>query len=578
MRTILKELKQYKTATILTPLFMALEVVMEVLLPFVTAMIIGQGLQQGKMAAVWRYGAIMIVMAFFSLLFGALSGIFATRASSGLAANLRLAMYRKIQTFSFSNIDKFSTAGLVTRMTTDVTNVQNAFQMMIRIAVRAPLVILISMVMSFVINVEMGMIFLVAVVFLAIIVVLLMKRTSGIFQTVFQKYDALNETVQENINGIRVVKSFVREDYENQKFGKAVGILYKLFVKAEGLIALNNPVMMLVIYACIISVSWFGAHYIVSGTMTTGNLTSLFSYIMSIMMSLMMLSMVFVMITMSFASIRRISQVLNEVPDLHNAETTLTVVSDGSIDFNHVHFSYGTDSQEETLQDIDLHIHSGETIGIIGGTGSGKSSLVNLISRLYDVTSGAVLVGGRNVKEYDMDALREQVSVVLQKNVLFTGTILSNLRWGNPDATEEECMEVCRQAAADEFIERLPDGLHTPVERGGANFSGGQKQRLCIARALLKKPKVLILDDSTSAVDTATDARIRQSFRTKIPGTTKLIIAQRISSVQDADRILVLDEGRINGFDTHENLLKTNEIYREIFESQQEAGGDFDLA
>ncbi|MDO5348676.1 MAG: ABC transporter ATP-binding protein [Lachnospiraceae bacterium] len=578
MRTIFKQLKQYKTAAALTPILTALEVLMEVLLPFITAVIIDEGLQKENLSVVYRYGILMVAMAGFSLFFGAMSGKYASRASSGLAANLRESMYEKIQTFSFSNMDKYSTAGLVTRMTTDVTNVQNAFQMVIRVAVRAPFMMIASMVMSFIINPSIAMIFLTAVIFLALIMVFLMKRTTGIFQQVFQKYDALNGTVQENINGIRVVKSYVREDYENQKFGKAADGLYRLFVKAEALVALNNPVMMLVVYACIIAVSWFGAHFIVSGTMTTGNITSLFSYVMSIMMSLMMLSMVFVMITMSFAGIRRISQILNEEPELHNKEQADLAVPDGSIDFNHVGFSYKKGAGKEALQDIDLHIRSGETIGIIGGTGSGKSSLVNLISRLYDVTSGNVCVGGKDVREYDMDALREQVAVVLQKNVLFSGTILSNLRWGKKDATEEECMEACRQAAADEFIERLPEGLNTRVEQGGANFSGGQKQRLCIARALLKKPKVLILDDSTSAVDTATDARIRECFRTKIPGTTKLIIAQRISSVQDADRILVLEDGRVNGFDTHENLLKTNNIYREIYESQQKAGGDFDQA
>ncbi|MDO5397505.1 MAG: ABC transporter ATP-binding protein [bacterium] len=577
MKTIIKELKQYKTAAILTPLFTALEVLMEVLLPFVTAMIIDRGLQQENMSMVYRYGMVMVVMALFSLAFGALSGKYASLASSGLAANLRNAMYEKIQTFSFSNIDKFSTAGLVTRMTTDVTNVQNAFQMMIRIAVRSPLMLTASMIMSFVINKNIGMIFLAAVVFLAVILAFLMKKTSGIFREVFKKYDALNATVQENISGIRVVKSFVREDYENQKFGKSANALYKLFVKAESLVALNNPIMMLVVYSCIIAVSWFGAHFIVSGAMTTGNITSLFSYIMSIMMSLMMLSMVFVMITMSFASIRRISEVLNEEPEMNNAAQTVTEMADGSIDFDHVSFKYKKGSAAETLQDVDLHIKSGETVGIIGGTGCGKSSFVNLISRLYDVTDGRVRVGGVDVRKYDMEALREQVAVVLQKNVLFSGTILSNLRWGKSDATEEECMEACRQAAADEFIDRLKDGLNTRVEQGGSNFSGGQKQRLCIARALLKKPKILILDDSTSAVDTATDARIRESFRTKIPGTTKLIISQRISSVQDADRILVMEDGSVSGFDTHENLLKTNSIYREIYESQQNAGGDFDL-
>lgn len=578
MIMILRQIRQYKKDAILTPVFTALEVIMEVLLPFITAKIIDDGLQQGDMGTVYRYGAIMLVMAVCSLCFGAFAGKYAASASSGLACNLRESIYEKVQEFSFSNIDKFSTAGLVTRMTTDVTNVQNAFQMIIRIAVRAPLMLVASMVMCFMINRKLSLMFLGAILFLALILALILSRATAAFHVVFQKYDDLNASVQENVSAIRVVKAYVREDYENQKFTKAADNLYKLFVKAESLVVINNPVMMLVVYACITVISWFGAKFIVAGTMSTGELTSLFSYIMSVMMSLMMLSMVFVMITMSSASIRRITEVLTEQPELHNPKQPVTEVKDGRIDFNHVRFSYRQGSGKETLRDIDLHIRSGETIGIIGGTGCGKTSLVNLISRLYDVTDGSVCVGGRDVREYDMESLRNQVAVVLQKNVLFSGTILENLRWGKEDATDAECMEACRAACADEFIERLPNGYQTYLERGGVNVSGGQKQRLCIARALLKQPKVLILDDSTSAVDTATDAGIRQAFRTKIPGTTKIIIAQRISSVQDADRILVMEDGEINGFGTHENLLETNAIYREIYESQNQGGGDFDQA
>lgn len=578
MIMILRQIRQYKKDAILTPVFTALEVIMEVLLPFITAKIIDDGLQQGDMGTVYRYGAIMLVMAVCSLCFGAFAGKYAASASSGLACNLRESIYEKVQEFSFSNIDKFSTAGLVTRMTTDVTNVQNAFQMIIRIAVRAPLMLVASMIMCFMINRKLSLMFLGAILFLALILALILSRATAAFHVVFQKYDDLNASVQENVSAIRVVKAYVREDYENQKFTKAADNLYKLFVKAESLVVINNPVMMLVVYACITAVSWFGANFIVAGTMSTGELTSLFSYIMSVMMSLMMLSMVFVMITMSSASIRRITEVLTEQPELHNPKQPATEVKDGRIDFNHVRFSYRQGSGKETLRDIDLHIRSGETIGIIGGTGCGKTSLVNLISRLYDVTDGSVCVGGRDVREYDMESLRNQVAVVLQKNVLFSGTILENLRWGKEDATDAECMEACRAACADEFIERLPNGYQTYLERGGVNVSGGQKQRLCIARALLKQPKVLILDDSTSAVDTATDAGIRQAFRTRIPGTTKIIIAQRISSVQDADRILVMEDGEINGFGTHENLLETNAIYREIYESQNQGGGDFDQA
>ena len=518
----------------------------------------------------------MVVMAFLGLVFAALAGKAAARASSGLAANLREAIYRNIQTFSFSNIDKFSVPGLVTRMTTDITNVQNAFMMVIRVAVRAPLTFIFSYIMCLIISPKLSLMFLIAVVFLVAVLGCIMVVTMKIFNEVFRRYDDLNASVQENISAIRVVKAFVREQHENEKFETASANLYRLFVKAEGLLAFNNPAMMTAIYFCIIMVSWLGAQFIVGGSMSSGDLTSLFSYVMALLMSLMMLSMVIVMISMSMASIRRIQEVLEETPDLHNPEHPVTEVADGSIDFDHVNFSHKHGSGKNALSDIDLHIRSGETIGVIGGTGSGKSSLVNLICRLYDVDQGCVRVGDRDVREYDMEALRNQVSVVLQKNTLFSGTILDNLRWGDPNATDEACVQACQAACADEFIDRLPDGYHTRIERGGSNVSGGQKQRLCIARALLKHPKVLILDDSTSAVDTATDSRIRAAFAREIPGTTKIIIAQRISSVQDADRILVLDDGRINGFDTHDNLLKSNAIYREIYESQMQGGGDFD--
>ena len=577
MKRVLQQLGSYKKDTFLCIGLTALEVIMEILLPFITARIIDEGLEASSMPAVYRYGIVMVVMAFLSLVFGAVAGKFASSASSGLAANLREAIYSNIQTFSFSNIDKFSVPGLVTRMTTDVTNVQNAFMMVIRFAVRSPLTFLFSFAMCLYINRELSLTFLIAVAFLVIIIGAIMLATMKIFNEVFQRYDDLNASVQENVSAIRVVKAFVREDYENSKFSSASKKLYDLFVKAEGLLAFNNPAMMIAVYFCIIMVSWLGAQFIVvDGTLSSGDLTSLFSYIMSLLMSLMMLSMVVVMITMSLASVRRISEVLGEVPDLHDPADPVMEVRDGSIDFDHVDFSYKHGSGKNALSDIDLHIQSGETIGVIGGTGSGKSSLVNLICRLYDVDKGCVRVGGLDVRQYDMEALRQQVSVVLQKNTLFSGTILENLRWGDPDATDEACIEACRAACADEFIERMPDGYNTRIERGGSNVSGGQKQRLCIARALLKKPKVLILDDSTSAVDTATDAKIRRAFAEKIPGTTKIIIAQRISSVQEADRILVLDNGRINGFGTHEELLKTNAIYQEIYESQVKGGGDFD--
>ncbi len=577
MKRVLQQLGVYKKDAFLCIGLTTLEVIMEILLPFITARLIAEGLEASNLSAVYRYGAVLVVMALFSLIFGATAGRFAASASSGLAANLREAIYTNIQTFSFSNIDKFSVPGLVTRMTTDITNVQQAFMMVIRIAVRSPLSLIFSFAMCMYINVELSLTFLIALAFLVVVIGTIMMVTLRIFSQVFRKYDDLNASVQENVSAIRVVKAFVRERFEDKKFSKASRNLYDLSVKAEGLLAFNGPAMMIAVYFCIVMVSWLGAHFIVvDGTLGAADLTSLYSYIMSLLMSLMMLSMVVVMISMSMASIRRIREVLDETPDLHDPENPVMEVKDGTIDFDHVSFSYKHGSGKEALTDIDLHIKSGETIGVIGGTGSGKSSLVNLICRLYDVDQGCVKVGGLDVRQYDMEALRNQVSVVLQKNTLFSGTILENLRWGNPEATDEECIEACKAACADEFIDRFPDGYHTRIERGGNNVSGGQKQRLCIARALLKKPKVLILDDSTSAVDTATDAKIRKAFAEKIPGTTKIIIAQRVSSVEGADRILVLDNGRVNAFDTHENLLKTNAIYQEIYESQVKGGGDFD--
>ena len=576
MKIVLKQVGRYKRDTFLTMGLTALEVVMEILLPFITAIIIDDGLKQSNLPVVIRYGLLMILMSIISLCFGALAGKFAANASAGFAANLREAIYNNVQTFSFSNIDKFSVPSLVTRMTTDITNVQLAFMMCTRIAVRAPLNLIFSFAMCMYICPEIAPTFLIAVIFLMVVLGLIMVVTLKIFNEVFRRYDDLNASVQENVGAIRVVKAFVREGHEGEKFNKASDMLYKLSVKAESLLAFNNPAMMISVYFCIIMVSWLGAQFIVGGRLTEGDLTSLFSYIMSLLMSLMMLSMIIVMISMSVASIRRISEVLRETPDLHNPENPIYEVPNGDIDFDHVNFAYKHGSGKYALADIDLHIKSGETIGVIGGTGAGKSSLVNLICRLYDVTGGSVKVGNIDVRDYDMDSLRNQVSVVLQKNTLFSGTILDNLRWGNPDATEEQCIAACKAACADEFIDRFPDGYNTRIERGGNNVSGGQKQRLCIARALLKNPKVLILDDSTSAVDTATDAKIRAAFRESIPGTTKIIIAQRISSVQDADRILVLDDGRVDAFDTHENLLKSNAIYQEIYESQIKGGGDFD--
>lgn len=569
-------LGEYKKASILTPVFTAGEVLMEILIPFVTASIIDEGIQGENFNKIIFYGVIMLVLAFAGLLFGFLAGKYAAYAATGFAANIRKGIFTKVQEFAFSNIDKFSTAGLVTRMTTDITNFQNAYQMVIRIAIRAPLMLVCSLIMCFIINVRMSLVFLAAMIVLGVILIAIAIKTMPMFREMFDRYDDLNESIQENISGIRVVKAYVREEKETQKFTSASDKIYKMGVKAEAILAFNNPVMMLVVYACIIALSWLGAKFIVGGTMTTGQLTSMFSYVMSMLMSLMVLSMVFVMISMSLASIRRISEVLTEEPGITNPQTPETEVKDGQIDFNNVTFYYN-ENGEKVLDNIDLHIKSGETIGIIGGTGSGKSSLANLISRLYDVTEGSVCVGGKDVRTYDMEALRNQVAVVLQNNVLFSGTILENLRWGDENATEEECMQACMQACADEFIEKLPDRYNTWIEQGGTNVSGGQRQRLCIARALLKHPKVLILDDSTSAVDTATDAKIRKAFAEHIPGTTKIIISQRISSIEDADRILVMEDGKINGFGTHEELLETNTIYREIFEVQSNAGGDFDI-
>lgn len=576
MKNILKFVKNYKKDSLLTIFFTMLEVFMEVLLPFITSFIIDRGIQAGNINNVYIYGGVMLVMAGLSLYFGAMGGRYVARASSGFGANLRQGIYDKIQTFSFANIDKFSTPSLVTRMTTDVTNIQMAYMMTLRIATRAPLMLIFSWLMCFFISREISLVFFIAIIALGGGLAIMIKLAMNYFDKAFDTYDRVNADIQENISAIRVVKAYVREEHEVKKFEKSVNAMKRLFVKAEGLLTLNNPALMLCVYGCTIAVAWLAAHYIVAGEMSTGNLTTLLSYIMQILMSLMMLSMVFVMIAMSSASVHRISQVLTEVPDIANPENPVETVKDGAIDFDGVNFSYKKGSDKLALKNINLHIKPGETIGIIGGTGSGKSSFVNLICRLYDVSSGSVKVGGVDVRDYDTEALRDQVSVVLQKNVLFSGSILDNLRWGNPNATEEECVEACKAACADEFIENMPDKYNTHIERGGTNVSGGQKQRLCIARALLKKPKVLILDDSTSAVDTATDAKIREAFRTEIPDTTKIIIAQRISSVKDADRIIVLDEGEINGFDTHENLLKTNEIYSEIFESQQ-GGGDFDV-
>lgn len=576
LKTLGAHIKEFKKDSILTPSFMILEVLFETLIPLLMASIIDDGVEKGDLHHICVVGAWMIVMAVLGLAAGVAGGRFGAKASTGFARNLRNAMFENIQKFSFSNLDKFSTAGLVTRLTTDVTNIQNSYQMILRMCFRAPASMLCAMVMAFSINARIASIYLVALMILGVILFFIIRRATKYFQMVFPKYDELNASVQENVSAIRVVKAYVREGEETSKFIRASENIQKLFTRAEKNVIINMPIMQFTVYTCILLISWIGAKMIVVGNLTTGELMSLLAYCMNILMSLMMVAMVFVMVTMSVASARRITEVLNEKSDLQNPENPIYEVLDGSIQFENVNFAYYKDNEEPVLKNINLQIKSGETIGIIGGTGSAKTSLVNLISRLYDVTDGSVSVGGHNVKEYDMDSLRNQVSVVLQNNVLFSGTILDNLRWGDKNASEEECVRVCQLACADEFIERMPERYHTYIEQGGNNVSGGQKQRLCIARALLKKPKILILDDSTSAVDTATDAKIRKAFAQEIPDTTKLIIAQRISSVQNADRIIVMDDGRIDGIGTHEQLLETNEIYREVYESQTSGGGDFD--
>ena len=576
IKTILAQVKEYKRVSILTPLCMLGEVIMEMIIPLLMASIIDDGVSAGNVDHIKYVGGWMLVMALISLTLGLLSARFGAQASAGLAKNLRQAMFEKIQTYSFSNIDKFSTASLITRLTTDETNVQNAYMMILRMCTRAPASMLVAMALSFVISPKLASVYLVAVIILGLLLFFIMSRAVKYFKQVFQKYDDMNASVQENVTGIRVVKAYVREEHEIKKFHKASQNIYKMFLSAEKILSWNSPLMNATVYTCILLISWLGANMIVGGSLPTGELMKLLTYCMNILMSLMMLSMIFVMVTMSTASAERICQVINEEPDLKNPESPIYEVPNGSVEFRHVDFAYRKDADKPVLRDINLSVRSGETIGVIGGTGSAKTSLVSLISRLYDVTAGQVLVGGRDVREYDMEALRDQVSVVLQKNVLFSGTILENLRWGDENATLEDCQRACRLACADEFIQRLPNGYDTYIEQGGTNVSGGQRQRLCIARALLKKPKVLILDDSTSAVDTATDARIRQAFAQEIPETTKFIIAQRVASVAGADRILVLDDGVISGFDTHENLLKTNEIYRDVYESQTSGNGDFD--
>lgn len=579
IKTLAAHIKEYKKASIATPFFMILEVIMETLIPFLMATLVDDGINKGNLNHVYRIGALMVVFAIIGLFAGLMGGKYGAKASAGFAKNLREDMYKNIQTFAFSNIDKFSTAGLVTRLTTDVTNVQNAYQMLLRMCMRAPVTIICAMAMSFYYNTKIASIYLIVVILLGGVLAIIISRAGRYFKAAFPKYDELNASVQENVSAIRVVKAYVREDHEKKKFKKASHNIYNMFVKAENVIVYNSPAMQFAVYGCILLISWLGAHMIVGSgetVLTRGDLTSLMAYCMNILMNLMMLSMVFVMVSMSSASAGRIAEVLNEKADIVNPEKPVYEVTDGSIVFDNVNFSYKKTGGEYVLSDINLDIKPGETIGIIGGTGSAKSSLVNLISRLYDVTDGSVKVGGRDVREYDIETLRNEVSVVLQKNVLFSGTILDNLRWGDKNATEEECKRACRLACADEFIDRFPDGYNTYIEQGGSNVSGGQKQRLCIARALLKKPKIIIFDDSTSAVDTATDARIRKALATEIPDTTKLIIAQRISSVQNADRIIVMDEGRINGVGTHDELLASNAIYREVYESQTGGGGDFD--
>ena len=577
VRTILAQVREFRLVSLLTPVCMIGEVICEMIIPVLMGRIVDRGVMAGNVDYIIRTGAVMIVVALLGLTAGILGGFFAARAGAGLARNLRKAMHDNIQSFSFSNIDHFSTSSLVTRLTTDVTNIQNAYMMILRMAMRAPSTMIVAMVMSIIISPRLASIYLAAVAVLAVFMIFMMSTTTKYFKQVFERYGALNESVQENVSAIRVVKAYVREDYENNKFRRAAENIYEMFIRAEMRVVSISPVMMAVVYSCILLISWFGANMIVSSTLTTGSLMSLLTYCMNILMSLMMLSVVFIMITMSEASARRIAEVINEKSSLTNPENPLMAVPDGSICFEDVDFSYNPGSSEPVLKDIDIRINSGESIGIIGGTGSAKSSLVNLVSRLYDVTQGRVLVGGHDVREYDLDVLRGEVAVVLQKNVLFSGTIYDNLRWGDENASEEECRRVCRLACADEFIEKMPEGYNTYIEQGGTNVSGGQKQRLCIARALLKKPKILILDDSTSAVDTATDARIRRAFAEEIPDTTRLIIAQRIASVQNCDRIIVMDNGRVDGFGTHEELLIGNQIYREVYESQTGAGADADF-
>lgn len=576
LKTLGAQIKEYKWASIATPVFMLLEVAVDTIIPLLMASIIDNGVNKGDTRHIYIMGVWMIVAALFGLLTGCLGAKYGAKAAMGFGKNLRAAMFRNIQTFSFANIDRFSSASLVTRMTTDVTNIQNAYMMMLRMAMRAPASIICAMAMSFFISPRLATIYLIAVIALGALLLFISKAAMKYFDRAFKRYDDLNESVQENVSAIRVVKAYVREDYEKKRFSKAAENIYDVFVKAESLVVYNSPLMQFTVYACILLISWLGAHMVVSSTLTTGDLMALLTYCMNILMNLMMLSMVFVMISLSLASARRISEVLNEQSTLHNPKEPLYDVPDGRISFKHVTFRYSDTAETPVLSDINLDIKSGETIGIIGGTGSSKSSLVNLISRLYDTDTGSVTVGGHDVREYDMDTLRNKVAVVLQQNVLFSGTILENLRWGDKNATTDECINACKMACADDFIESFPDKYNTYIEQGGTNVSGGQKQRLCIARALLKKPRILILDDSTSAVDTATDSKIRAALAKTIPGTTKLIIAQRISSVMDADRIIVMNDGKVDGFDTHENLLKNNEIYRDVYDSQTNGGGDFD--
>lgn len=576
LKTLGAQIKEYKWASIATPVFMLLEVAVDTIIPLLMASIIDNGVNMGDTRHIYIMGVWMIVAALFGLLTGCLGAKYGAKTAMGFGKNLRAAMFRNIQTFSFANIDRFSSASLVTRMTTDVTNIQNAYMMLLRMAMRAPASIICAMAMSFFISPRLATIYLIAVIVLGALLLFISKAAMKYFDRAFKRYDDLNESVQENVSAIRVVKAYVREDYEKKRFSKAAQNIYDVFVKAESLVVYNSPLMQFTVYACILLISWLGAHMVVSSTLTTGDLMALLTYCMNILMNLMMLSMVFVMISLSLASARRISEVLNEQSTLHNPKEPLYDVPDGSISFKHVTFRYSDTAETPVLSDINLDIKSGETIGIIGGTGSSKSSLVNLISRLYDTDTGSVIVGGHDVREYDMDTLRNKVAVVLQQNVLFSGTILENLRWGDKNATTDECIEACKMACADDFIDSFPDKYNTYIEQGGTNVSGGQKQRLCIARALLKKPRILILDDSTSAVDTATDSKIRAALAKTIPGTTKLIIAQRISSVMDADRIIVMNDGKVDGFDTHENLLKNNEIYRDVYDSQTNGGGDFD--